>query len=306
MGRDRVIWAVVMALWWASWVEALPIKELLEAIQLMPEHRAASHQQPASSLPQFIGLPAATPDFFMWTGTDGSYRFGLQGRDQWRVESRNPEGVVSGRYYYRTPEGKEVDVSYDAGPKGYQARGEAIPGGAAPPEHQQKEQEYQQREQQQQEYQQREQQQQEYQQREQQQQEYQQGAQQQQEYQQGSQQQQEYQQGAQQQQQQQQEDLMLKQRQEEPVLQRGEGLSSPFGALLLTNVQETRPMGEGIDTFADDNTLAIVTDVKFHQQHLSKRPTAVFPVVVLPGSTDEIAGPPLINDQPVLPGALLV
>ncbi|KAK3860827.1 hypothetical protein Pcinc_033147 [Petrolisthes cinctipes] len=252
MGRDRAIWAVVTALWWAAWVEALPLKELLEAAQLMPEHRAAIDQQPMSSLPQFVGLPAATPDFFMWTGSDGSYRFGLQGHDQWRVESRNPEGVVSGRYYYRTPEGKEVDVSYDAGPQGYQARGEAIPGGAAPPIDHQREQTYQQ--------------------------------------------------GTQQQQQQ---DLMLKQGQEQPVLQRGEGVSSPYGAILLTNVQKTRPMGEGIDTFADDNTLAIVTDVKFHQ-HLPERPTAVFPVVVLPGSTDEIAGPPLINGQPVLPGALLV
>lgn len=89
---------------------------------------------------------------------------------------------MSGRYYFRTPEGKEVDVSYDAGPKGYQARGEAIPGGAAPPLDQQEEQ------------------------------------------------------GA---------APVQQEGDVRPQLQRGEGFSSPYGALLLTDVQETRPVGEG-------------------------------------------------------------
>ncbi|KAK8407084.1 hypothetical protein O3P69_002009 [Scylla paramamosain] len=56
----------------------------------------------------------------------------MQGDDQWRVESRDPDGIVRGRYVYKTPEGRLVDVTYDSGPQGYRAKGDAIPGGAAP------------------------------------------------------------------------------------------------------------------------------------------------------------------------------
>lgn len=61
-----------------------------------------------------------------------SFRFAMKGEDQWRVESRDANGNVKGRYVYKTPDGQKVDVSYDAGPQGYRARGDAIPGGAAP------------------------------------------------------------------------------------------------------------------------------------------------------------------------------
>lgn len=193
--------------------------------QLPVKHRAAP-------LDILSGLPVATPDMFMWTSPDGSYRFGLQGTDQWRVESRSPDGTVKGRYFYRTPEGKTVDVSYDAGPQGYRARGDAIPGGAAPPLHQQRQLQQQQHQQQ----------------------------------------------------------------------QQDERVNNAFGALLLTDVKETLPFGEGISTFVDDNTLAIVTDVKLHQA--PRRPTIVFPIAFLPGSHNEVAGPPLIDNMPVLPGAI--
>ncbi|CAL4153894.1 unnamed protein product, partial [Meganyctiphanes norvegica] len=59
-------------------------------------------------------------------------RFGLQSDDQWRMESRNPDGVVEGRYVYKSPDGQTVDISYNAGPQGFIAEGDAIPGGKAP------------------------------------------------------------------------------------------------------------------------------------------------------------------------------
>lgn len=57
----------------------------------------------------------------------------MQGEDQWRVESRDADGEVTGRYVYKTPDGQLVDISYNSGHQGYRAVGDAIPGGAAPP-----------------------------------------------------------------------------------------------------------------------------------------------------------------------------
>ncbi|XP_042862036.1 uncharacterized protein LOC122247096 isoform X2 [Penaeus japonicus] len=95
------------------------------------EHRGAADEPQA--LPDITSnLPAASPDLFIWTDPDGTYRFGMQSDDQWRVETRDANGVVTGRYVYLTPDGQTVDVSYNSGPQGYRATGDAIPGGAAP------------------------------------------------------------------------------------------------------------------------------------------------------------------------------
>ena len=42
-------------------------------------------------------------------------RFGLKAADQWRVETRNEDGAVKGQYYYRSPDGGEVNMSYNSG-----------------------------------------------------------------------------------------------------------------------------------------------------------------------------------------------
>ncbi|XP_045131256.1 uncharacterized protein LOC123516161 isoform X1 [Portunus trituberculatus] len=224
------VWAVVGVAW------ASPVSEL------RAEHR---------ELPQDIlsGLPVASPDTFSWSKPDGSYRFGMQGDDQWRVESRDPDGTVRGRYVYKTPEGRLVDVSYDSGSQGYRARGEAIPGGAAPLDQAPLE------------------------------------------------------------------DLPVTQNlafqsqdqdQDQPQQAHDtrDELLVPYGALLLTEVEKTQPTGDGVITFSDDSNLAIITDIQDSDAPL--RPSAVFPLVFLSDSSDQIVGPPLVDDEPVLPGAILV
>lgn len=117
---DQVVWAV------AAWVSVTAVWAAPSNVQdLKVEHRE-------DSLDISSNLPSATNDMFMWNGPDGSYRFGMQGQDQWRVESRDANGEVTGRYVYRTPDGQTVDIFYGAGTQGYRAIGDAIPGGAAP------------------------------------------------------------------------------------------------------------------------------------------------------------------------------
>ncbi|XP_027232718.2 uncharacterized protein [Penaeus vannamei] len=125
MGRSTVSRALLL-LW------AVTEATLAAPAQDLPvEHRGAADQPQA--LPDITSnLPAASPDLFIWTDVDGTYRFGMQAEDQWRVESRDANGVVTGRYVYLTPDGQTVDVSYNSGPQGYRAKGDAIPGGAAP------------------------------------------------------------------------------------------------------------------------------------------------------------------------------
>lgn len=169
----------------------------------------------------------------------------MQGDNQWRVESRDTDGTVRGRYVYKTPEGKVVDVSYDAGPRGYRARGDSIPGGAAPLTHAQHS-----------------------------------------------------------------DDsvaqdlgtLRLEQHQQE--IGSIDDYSKPYGALLLREVEKTRPSGDGVVTFSDDNTLAIITDV--HESKSPRRPAAVFPLVFIPESSEQLFGPPTLDGQPVLSGTILV
>ncbi|XP_068221273.1 uncharacterized protein [Palaemon carinicauda] len=118
------VWA---ALAWASamvaWAGPVDVQDL------EVEHREALHDAPRDIT---SNLPSASNDMFIWNGPDGSYRFGMQGDDQWRVESRDKNGNVEGRYVYKTPDGQTVDVSYGAGAQGYRAKGDAIPGGEAP------------------------------------------------------------------------------------------------------------------------------------------------------------------------------
>ncbi|KAG7160586.1 putative Insect cuticle protein domain-containing protein 12, partial [Homarus americanus] len=228
----QVVWAAVItgAAVWAS-----------PADDLRPEHRSEPYIDLAD-------LPVASNNMFIWNNPDGSYRFGMQGNDQWRVESRDPDGTVKGRYFYRTPEGREVDVSYDSGRQGYRARGQAIPGGAAPLQQEDITQEDDQVEQQ----------------------------------------------------------ILLKlaQQPQQPQLQEDEKIASPYGALLLSDVEETFPSGDGITTYSDTENMAIITDVQL--QHLQEAPEAVFPVILIPGTSDVLSGPPHVNDNPVLPAAISV
>ncbi|XP_047495082.1 uncharacterized protein LOC125043150 [Penaeus chinensis] len=135
MGRSWVsrallfLWAVTEATL-AAPAEDLPL-EHRGAVDLPLEHRGVANLPQA--LPDLTSnLPAVSPDLFIWTDVDGTYRFGMQADDQWRVESRDADGIVTGRYVYLTPDGQTVDVSYNSGPQGYRAKGDAIPGGAAP------------------------------------------------------------------------------------------------------------------------------------------------------------------------------
>ncbi|XP_063860458.1 uncharacterized protein LOC135100872 isoform X3 [Scylla paramamosain] len=235
MWRTRTARLTALAVWAALGVAwASPVSEL------RAEHR---------ELPQDIlsGLPVASPDTFSWSKPDGSYRFGMQGDDQWRVESRDPDGIVRGRYVYKTPEGRLVDVTYDSGPQGYRAKGDAIPGGAAPLDQAPLE------------------------------------------------------------------DLPVAenlafqgqdQDQHQETHDTRDELLVPYGALLLTEVEKTQPSGDGIITFSDDSTLAIITDIQHNDT--PQRPSAVFPLVFLSDSSDQVVGPPLVNDEPVLPGAIPV
>lgn len=237
-------WALtaVLAIWaaaggvWASTVEDLRAEHRAidlpvdRVVDLPAEHRAHDFTDLLSK------LPIATSNMFIWNHPDGSYRFGMQGDDQWRVESRDADGTVKGRYSYQTPEGQVVDITYDAGPQGYRARGGAIPGGAS---------------------------------------------------------------------------LLQQQTPEESPLvptrysqQSGGELSDYYGALLYVDVEKTLPSGDGVTTFADDDNVAIVTDVRLQQ--LQEGPVAVFPVGFLPGSTLQLAGPPFVNDSPVQPAAIPV
>lgn len=169
----------------------------------------------------------------------------MQGDNQWRVESRDADGTVRGRYVYKTPEGRVVDVSYDSGTQGYRARGAAIPGGAAPLEQVQHT-----------------------------------------------------------------ADSVaqnlgsLRQDQQQQEIGTTDDFLEPYGALLLREVEKTRPSGDGVFTFADDNTVAIITDVR--ESKIPRKPAAVFPLVIIPGSAEQLSGPPTLNGQPVLPGTILV
>lgn len=62
-------------------------------------------------------IPVATDNSFTWHGGDGSYRMGMRGADQWRVETRDRHGSVLGQYHYRTPDGGKAQVKFTAGPK---------------------------------------------------------------------------------------------------------------------------------------------------------------------------------------------
>ena len=169
----------------------------------------------------------------------------MQGDDQWRVESRDAGGNVQGSYMYKTPEGQVVLVSYESGPQGYRAKGDAIPGGAAPLEQvQQKEQPVTQ--------------------------------------------------GL----------AFLRQDQQQQALGTRDQSSNPYGALLLREIEKTRPSGDGVHTFSDDSNLAVITDIR--ETENLKRPSAVYPLVFLPGTSEQLVGPPLVDDEPVLPGVILV
>lgn len=169
----------------------------------------------------------------------------MQGDDQWRVESRDADGTVRGRYVFKTPEGRVVDVSYDSGTQGYRARGDAIPGGAAPLTQTQQTDDF----------------------------------------------------VAQ--------DLgLLRQDQQQQEIGTADDFSKPYGALSLREVEKTLPSGDGVYTFSDDNTLAIITDVR--ENKAPKKPAAVFPLVFIPGSSEQLIGPPTLDGQPVLPGAILL
>ncbi|XP_071529803.1 uncharacterized protein [Panulirus ornatus] len=223
MWRARVVRAALFIWTVVGCLRASPVSEL------KAEHRS----EPLDILSD---LPVVSADMFIWSSPDGSYRFGMQGDDQWRVESRDADGSVEGHYYYKTPEGEVVDISYAAGEQGYHARGDAIPGGAAPL---------------------------------------------------------------------QQDGTPVK----PPVLlklgqeQLEEGLASAYGALLLAGMENTLPSGNGVTTYSDDKNSAIVTDVQLHLPE--ERPVAVFPIVTIPGSVEQVAGPPLVNEEPVLPAAIL-
>ncbi|XP_069939299.1 uncharacterized protein [Cherax quadricarinatus] len=227
-------WAAVGGLWVAGEDDLRPEDDL------PAEHRAGGHHTDLLS-----DLPFASSDTFVWNAGNGSYRFGMQGDNQWRVESRDSDGTVKGRYFYRTPEGQVVDITYDAGQQGYRARGDAIPGGAAPLHHQETP------------------------------------------------------------------PMVIQQGIETPgevvptdkELIAGE-VVDPYGALLYYGMEETLPSGDGVITYSDPENLAIVTEVKSRPRQ--EAPVAVFPVVALPGFTDHLAGPPLVNDFPVLPVAIPV
>ncbi|KAL7647205.1 UNVERIFIED_CONTAM: hypothetical protein RMT77_002463 [Armadillidium vulgare] len=62
-----------------------------------------------------IIFPSATQDSFQWFTDRGTFRFGMQGKDQWRIERRYPDGRVFVRFAYRTPEGEVVDNSFTRG-----------------------------------------------------------------------------------------------------------------------------------------------------------------------------------------------
>lgn len=169
----------------------------------------------------------------------------MQGDDQWRVEARDADGTVRGRYMFKTPEGRVVDVTYDSGPQGYRARGDAIPGGAAPLVQTQHTDDFMV------------------------------------------------------------EDLgLLRQEQQQEEIDTSDDFSKPYGALLLREVEKTHPSGDGVHTFSDVNTLAIVTDVG--KNRAPKKPAAVFPLVSIPGSSEQLIGPPTLDGQLVLPGAILL
>ncbi|XP_064103597.1 uncharacterized protein LOC135213559 isoform X2 [Macrobrachium nipponense] len=232
MCRVWGVWAAALA--WASAMVAWagPVD-----VQNLPvEHRGAAFYD---ALPDIISsLPSASDDMFIWNGPDGSYRFGMQGADQWRVESRDANGHVEGRYVYKTPDGQTVDVSYGAGPQGYRAKGDAIPGGEAPL--------YETRD---------------------------------------------------------------TQTQGETQTQGGilaegdpQAQEAPYGALVRAGEEAKFPNGNGVTTYADDESQAIVTDIEPQYAQAS----AVFPVLTIRGTDTFLVGPPTVNDEPLLPAAIAV
>ncbi|XP_076052727.1 uncharacterized protein LOC143032147 [Oratosquilla oratoria] len=124
----QMMWKVALILVAAAplLVQAFPSEDV-RSKDLKLEHRTAEDVR----LDIVSDLPAATDDMFIWRGPNGTYKFGMQTPDQWRVESRDSDGNVKGHYSYKTPEGEMVDVSYTSGADGYRAEGDAIPGGVA-------------------------------------------------------------------------------------------------------------------------------------------------------------------------------
>ncbi|KAF2356697.1 hypothetical protein FHG87_012545 [Trinorchestia longiramus] len=76
---------------------------------LVAEHRDLQDQE--SRYP----TPEVSDSSFVWRAGQGTYRLGMQAPDQWRVENRNVDGSVWGQYFYRTPDGGQVNVQYNAG-----------------------------------------------------------------------------------------------------------------------------------------------------------------------------------------------
>jgi len=60
-------------------------------------------------------IPAVTDNSFFWRRPHGSYRWGMKGPGQWRVETRDTDGSVRGQYFYVTPEGSTVNMMFDEG-----------------------------------------------------------------------------------------------------------------------------------------------------------------------------------------------
>lgn len=101
----------------------------------MAQYYPYPYAQPAAVVaprPPAVFIPSAQ---YHAQNVAGGYNYGYTSGDgQQKHEARGPDGTVYGSYTYADASGVPVQVSYSAGPGGFQASGSHIPQAPALPE----------------------------------------------------------------------------------------------------------------------------------------------------------------------------